>query len=144
MVARVDEEVVNASRAPDAAYEAHAAKLALINSRRAERAFTESLKHDKLSLDSALAHFGKAECLTSEALYLEKVQREAKANGGPDVSERLAKVKKQAHRSYGAALARDPEVVRKYDRLLPEHLDAEGAKTLPAFHARHLTVKQKL
>jgi hypothetical protein len=139
LVARVDEEISYANRAPDIASERHARAAAQVSSMRAKQAFTEALRKDKYSDSSALAYFGAAECLVSESINL----AESSAAFSVDQSAAIEKLKREATRKYAAAFVRDPTVSAHYDALLPEHLDSEGARTLPAFHTRFLQANSR-
>lgn len=135
-IGRIDEQTSFAARATNIGAEEEALKGAAMAQRRARMAFTESLKRDKVSTDSALAHFGTAECLVEEAIHKEKLM----ARDGKNRKAEIEKLHRQASRRYGAAFLRNPAVNKLYDKLLPLHLDSEATNTLPVVHARYLKV----
>lgn len=138
LVARSDEETSIASRALDFSTEKRALLAAQQCQRRAQIAFTASLKEDHSSKNSAIAYFGSAECMVEEALNLEKLSQ----YDGIDRRKQIDKLKRHATKRYESSFLRNPNVNREYDHLLPIHLDIEGARTLESVHTRSINENQ--
>ena len=118
LVTRIDEETSFAARAPDTASERFAHINAVTNGRRAQAAFSESLKHDKGSLDSALSYFGSAECLVEEGMLeakkiraMGKLRTKAQQKLVAEKQKKIEKLNRHATKRYAAAYARNPTVV---------------------------------
>mmetsp|Transcript_38773 Transcript_38773/g.50175 ORF Transcript_38773/g.50175 Transcript_38773/m.50175 type:complete len:286 (-) Transcript_38773:92-949(-) len=138
LVARSDEETSISSRAMDISTEKSAFLKAQQCQRRAQVAFTSSLKEDHASRDSAIAYFGSAECMVEEAINLEK----ASMFDNVDRKKQIEKLRKHATKRYESAFMRNEHVNREYDRLLPLHLDVEGARTLESVHEKNIKSNQ--